>query len=76
MGNFLSQVELLEPAVKRTLNVLRAGSETKVKRFVYVSSIVAAMLNPKWPKDRVKDETCWSDKEHCRATKVRTREET
>ncbi|PKI33830.1 hypothetical protein CRG98_045782 [Punica granatum] len=46
------EVEMLEPAIKGTLNVLRACSEAKVKRVVYISSIAAVMLNPKWPKDR------------------------
>lgn len=64
------QVELLEPAVKGTLNVLKACLEAKVERVVYVSSSAAVALNPSWPKDRVMDETCWSDKEYCRTTKV------
>ncbi|XP_031405359.1 cinnamoyl-CoA reductase 1-like isoform X2 [Punica granatum] len=58
----------LEPVVKGTLNVLRACTVEKVKRVVYISDIGAVMLNPNWPKDRVKDETCWSDPEYCRAT--------
>ncbi|PKI35765.1 hypothetical protein CRG98_043923 [Punica granatum] len=64
------EVEMLEPAIKGTLNVLKACSEAKVKRTVYISSIAAVMMNPKWPKDRVMDETCWSDKEYCRATEI------
>lgn len=63
------EVELLEPAVKGTLNVLKACLEAKVERVVYVSSSAAVALNPSWPKDRVMDETCWSDKEYCRTTK-------
>lgn len=66
---------MLGPVRKGTLNVLRASSEVKGKRVVYVSSIAALMLNPKWPKDRVNDETCWSDKEYCRSTEVCTRVE-
>lgn len=69
----MSQVDLLEPAIKGTLNVLRACSEENVKRVVYVSSLAAVLMNPKWPKDQVKDEACWSDKDYCRATEVRTR---
>ncbi|OWM85990.1 hypothetical protein CDL15_Pgr012240 [Punica granatum] len=61
-------VEMLEPAVKGTLIVLRACSEAKVKRVVYISSAAAVVKNPKWPEDWVKHETCWSDKEYCRAT--------
>ncbi|PKI35764.1 cinnamoyl-CoA reductase 2-like [Punica granatum] len=62
------EVEMLEPAVKGTLNVLKACSEAKIKRLVYISSTAAVIFNPKWPEDRAKDETCWSDKEYCRAT--------
>ncbi|XP_034676957.1 cinnamoyl-CoA reductase 2-like isoform X2 [Vitis riparia] len=64
----LLQVELMEPAVKGTLNVLKACTEAKVKRVVVVSSGSAVMRNPRWPKGKVKDETCWSDKEYCRTT--------
>ncbi|XP_059663201.1 cinnamoyl-CoA reductase 1-like [Cornus florida] len=60
--------ELIEPAVKGTLNVLKACSEANVKRVVVVSSGAAVSLNPSWPKGKVKDETCWSDKEYCRTT--------
>lgn len=64
------QVEVLEPAVKGTLNVLKACVEAKVNRVVFVSSAAAVGLNPRWPKDQIMDETCWSDKEYCRTTKV------
>ncbi|XP_043712213.1 cinnamoyl-CoA reductase 1-like isoform X2 [Telopea speciosissima] len=63
------EVELIEPAVTGTLNVLKACSEAKVKRVVIVSSIVAVRMNPNWPKNQLLDETCWSDKEYCRETK-------
>ncbi|KAL5778432.1 hypothetical protein ACOSP7_011358 [Xanthoceras sorbifolium] len=63
------EVEVIEPAVKGTLNVLRACHEAKVKRVVVVSSGAAVVFNPHWPKGQVKDETCWSDKEYCRTTK-------
>ncbi|XP_058220494.1 cinnamoyl-CoA reductase 1-like [Rhododendron vialii] len=62
------EVELVEPAVKGTLNVLKACSEANVKRVVVVSSVAAILLSPDWPKGRVKDESCWSDKEYCRRT--------
>ncbi|XP_028057645.1 cinnamoyl-CoA reductase 2-like [Camellia sinensis] len=61
-------VQLIEPAVKGTLNVLKACSEANVKRVVVVSSGAAVSLNPEWPKGQVKDETCWSDTEYCRRT--------
>ncbi|KAF8406749.1 hypothetical protein HHK36_008841 [Tetracentron sinense] len=59
-------VELIEPAVTGTRNVLMACSEAKVKRIVVVSSIAAVVMNPNWPKDQVMDEECWSKKEYCR----------
>lgn len=62
------EVELLAPAVKGTLNVLKACSEAKVKRVVYVSSVAAMMMNPSWPKGQAMDELSWSDKEYCRRT--------
>ncbi|OWM70544.1 cinnamoyl-CoA reductase 1-like [Punica granatum] len=48
----------------------RAGSEAKVRRVVYISFVAAVGMNPNWPKDRAKDETCWSDKEYCNATQT------
>ncbi|XP_031405801.1 cinnamoyl-CoA reductase 1-like [Punica granatum] len=62
----LQKVQVLEPAMKGTLNVLKACLEAKVKRVVHVSSVAAVLMSPKWPKDRVLDEICWSDKEYCR----------
>ncbi|CAM8974995.1 unnamed protein product [Rhodiola kirilowii] len=60
--------ELIEPAVKGTLNVLKACSEAKVNRLVVVSSVAAVTANPAWPTGQVKDESCWSDTDHCRKT--------
>lgn len=62
------EVQLMEPAVQGTLNVLKACSEAKVKRVVFVSSVAAIFMNPNWPADQVKDENCWSDKEYCKRT--------
>ena len=75
-GLCCGQVEVIEPAVKGTLNVLKACMEAKVKRLVYVSSVAAVSLNPKWPKGQVMDETCWSDPEFCATTKVPGRQRT
>ncbi|KAK6160877.1 hypothetical protein DH2020_004258 [Rehmannia glutinosa] len=61
-------VELVEPALKGTLNILKACSESKVRRVVIVSSSAAVAMNPNWPKDQVMDETCWSNKEYCRTS--------
>ncbi|XP_057975589.1 cinnamoyl-CoA reductase 1-like [Malania oleifera] len=63
------EVELMEPAVKGTLNVLKACYKAKVKRVVVVSSGAAVFMNPSWPEGKLKDESCWSDKDYCRNTK-------
>ncbi|KAM3304390.1 hypothetical protein P3S67_011256 [Capsicum chacoense] len=64
----IPRVELVEPAVKGTLNVLKACSEENIKRVVFVSSVAASALDPNWPKGKPMDETCWSDSEFCKAT--------
>lgn len=58
--------QLLDPAVKGTLNVLRASKDAGVKRVVVTSSISAIIPSPNWPADVIKDEECWADEEHCR----------
>lgn len=63
---------MMEPAVKGTINVLKACVEAKVKRAVVVSSVAAVTVNPNWPKGQVKDETCWSDKENLKSIQVKT----
>ncbi|CAL4960676.1 unnamed protein product [Urochloa decumbens] len=55
--------ELLEPAVKGTLNVLRAAKDSGVGRVVLVSSQAAMVPNPSWPAGKVIDEDCWADVE-------------
>lgn len=45
------EVQVMERAVKGTLNVLKASAEAKVKRVVFVSSVTAVGLNPNWPND-------------------------
>jgi len=59
--------EMLGPAVHGTTNVLKAASAAGARRVVVVSSMVAVEIDPKgWPKDKIKDEGCWSDPEACR----------
>ncbi|XP_047327170.1 cinnamoyl-CoA reductase 1-like [Impatiens glandulifera] len=63
------EVELVETAVKGTLNVLKASVEANVKRVLFVSSVAAVLMSPSVGKGgQVVDETCWSDKEFCRKT--------
>ncbi|KAI3448866.1 hypothetical protein Pfo_005531 [Paulownia fortunei] len=65
------QAELIEPAVKGTLNVLRSCSRVAcVRRVVVTSSIAAVNLNRNYQgPDVVVDETWFSDPEFCRETK-------
>lgn len=62
------EVEVISPAVAGTLNVLKACSEAKVKRVVFVSSFAAVGMIPNWPRDKVMNEECWSDDDYCRRT--------
>ncbi|KAI3449978.1 hypothetical protein Pfo_006643 [Paulownia fortunei] len=62
------QAELIDPALKGTLNVLRSCAKTpSISRVVLTSSIVAVFANgkPRTPEVLV-DETWWSDPEFCR----------
>ncbi|CAA2968751.1 tetraketide alpha-pyrone reductase 1-like [Olea europaea subsp. europaea] len=62
------QEELIEPAVKGTLNVLRSCKKVpSVKRVVLTSSMAAVMFNsnPLNP-DGIVDETCFSDPVFCK----------
>ncbi|KAK6119770.1 hypothetical protein DH2020_046492 [Rehmannia glutinosa] len=62
------QADLIDPALKGTMNVLRSCAKTpSVKRVVLTSSIVATFANgkPRTP-EVVVDETWWSDPEFCR----------
>ncbi|TYI19141.1 hypothetical protein ES332_A07G143600v1 [Gossypium tomentosum] len=66
------QVELLDPAVKGTLNVLSSCAKTpSVKRVVLTSSIAAVAYNgkPRTP-DVVVDENWFSDPDYCKDLKL------
>ncbi|VAI33852.1 unnamed protein product [Triticum turgidum subsp. durum] len=64
---------MLGPAVTGTTNVLTAASAASVERVVVVSSMVAVEINPKdWPQGKIRDESCWSDKEFCRSNEAPT----
>lgn len=60
-----AQAEMLEPAITGTRNVMNACLKSKVKKVVVVSSILASVVNPSWPKDKPMNENCWSDAEFC-----------
>ena len=63
---FNLQKELLDPAIKGTLNVLTAAKQAGVSRVVLTSSISAMTPSPSWPSDKVKGEDCWTDIDYCK----------
>lgn len=62
--------QMVEPAVKGAQYVIRAAAEAKVRRVVLTSSIGAVYMDPHRDPEKVVDETCWSDLDFCKATKV------
>lgn len=60
----------MEPAVIGAKNVIRAAAEAKVRREVLTSSIGAVYMDPNRDPEKVVDESCWSDLEFCKYTKV------
>lgn len=65
-ASVLPQKQLLDPAIKGTLNVLTAAKEAGVSRVVVTSSISAITPSPNWPADIKKAEDCWTDIEYCK----------
>lgn len=63
-------MELLDPAILGTKNVLNACLNAKVERVVVVSSGSAILVNPKWPSDLEMDESCWTDIEYAKSIEV------
>ncbi|XP_058075104.1 cinnamoyl-CoA reductase 1-like isoform X2 [Magnolia sinica] len=63
-SNILRQ--LLDPAIKGTLNVLEVAKASGVDRVVVTSSISAIIPSPGWPADVVKGEDCWTDVDYCK----------
>lgn len=61
------QVEVLDPAIIGTQNVLNACLNAKVEKVVVVSSAFAIIHNPKWPSDQEMDESCWTDLEYVKS---------
>ncbi|KAM0999147.1 hypothetical protein FF1_005888 [Malus domestica] len=58
--------ELLDPAIKGTLNVLTAAKKAGISRVVLTSSSCAITPSPSWPSDKVKGEDCWTDIDYCK----------
>lgn len=59
--------ELLDPAVRGTVNVLNAAKRFGVRRVVLTSSISAIVPNPSWPSDKRFDESSWTDIDYCKS---------
>ncbi|XP_057782584.1 phenylacetaldehyde reductase-like [Salvia miltiorrhiza] len=64
------QRELLDPAIKGTINVLTAAKKLGVRRVVVTSSVSAIIPSPNWPADKIKNEDCWADEEYCKQKEV------
>ncbi|XP_015160001.1 cinnamoyl-CoA reductase 1-like isoform X1 [Solanum tuberosum] len=66
------QAEMIDPALKGTLNVLESVAKTpSVRRVVLTSSVAAVVFNgkPRTP-EVVVDETWWSDPDFCRESQL------
>lgn len=67
------QEEMVEPAVRGTRYVIEAAADSgTVRRVVLTSSIGAVAMDPNRAPDAAVDESCWSDLEFCKKTKVRS----
>ncbi|EEF44595.1 phenylacetaldehyde reductase isoform X2 [Ricinus communis] len=66
------QTELIDPAIKGTLNVLKSCAKVKSVKRVVITSSMAAVLRSRRPltADVVVDETWYSDPEVCKELKV------
>jgi cinnamoyl-CoA reductase len=62
---------MLEPSVNGAKNAVIAAAEAKVRRVVFTSSIGTVYMDPKRSRDELIDESCWSDLEYCKNTKVK-----
>lgn len=60
------QKELLDPAMKGTMNVLRSAKECGISRVIVTSSVAAIIPSPDWPAHVPKVEDCWTDVEYCK----------
>ena len=71
---YFFQAELIDPALKGTLNVLRSCAKVQsIKRVVITSSMVAVAFNGKpLAPDVVIDETWFSNAAVCEKSKVHT----
>jgi len=67
------KAEIIDPAVKGTLNVLQSCKKnSKLKKVVLTSSVAAVSRPAVFPEAAVLDETSWSSTEVCEKLKVWT----
>jgi cinnamoyl-CoA reductase len=65
--------KMIEPAVEGTKNVIHAAADVGgVRRVVFTSSIGTVYMGSHHAPGAEVDETCWSDLDYCRNTKVNT----
>ncbi|XP_024025808.1 cinnamoyl-CoA reductase 1-like isoform X1 [Morus notabilis] len=65
------QAELIDPALKGTLNVLRSCAKAPPKKVVFTSSMASVLFNGKrLTPDTIVDETWFSDPDFCEKSKL------
>ncbi|KAH7437417.1 hypothetical protein KP509_05G070400, partial [Ceratopteris richardii] len=62
-------VQMVDPSIQGTLNVLNAALQAGVPRVVMTSSIGAVSMDPHMDPNVVVDESCWSNLEYRKETK-------
>ncbi|KAH7285943.1 hypothetical protein KP509_33G052200 [Ceratopteris richardii] len=63
-------VQMVDPSIQGTLNVLSAALLAGVRRVVMTSSIGGVAMDPHRDPDVVVDESCWSNLDYCKETKL------
>jgi nucleoside-diphosphate-sugar epimerase len=64
------QEQLIDPAVKGTLNVLASCARAQTKKVVLTSSVAAVAYTPKRTAGSFVDESWWTDVDYCEENKV------
>ncbi|CAK9208825.1 unnamed protein product [Sphagnum troendelagicum] len=62
------QAQLIDPAVKGTLNVLASCVKAHTRKVVVTSSVAAVAYTPELKSTSVVDESWWSDSDYCQET--------